>query len=126
MNTYIIGLLISGFVSVLTIFGVQFLNFLAKGQENRTKIQGKEFDDGIERRKELIKEIEGYKVTIGEKDKLILASQERIESLKDDINTLTIKYLRLDGQYNDAIEDLAKFSEEMAQKFKEKALEINT
>lgn len=121
MNGTNFSLLISAGASILTIFGVQVVNALAKRNESQSRIQGKEFDDGIERRKELIKEIENDRITIAEKDRLITIAQARIESLKDEITRLTIDYVKLEGRYNDAVEDLAKFSEELAKKFKDKA-----
>lgn len=124
MNGETFSLVISAAVSILTIFGVQVVNAMAKKNEYSSKLQGKEFDDGIERRKELIKEIDGYKATILEKDKQIYESTQRIETLKDKIQQLTIDYVRLEGQYNDAVGDLAKFSEELAEKFKSKITTI--
>lgn len=118
------SLVVSAAVSILTIFGVQIVNAIAKKNEYASKIQGREFDDGIERRKELIREIDGYKAVILEKDKQIFESTQRIETLKDKIQQLTIDYVKLESQYDDAVGDLAQFSEDLAKKFRSKVTTI--
>lgn len=118
MNTTTISVIASGISSFFVYFGVKFIDFLIKRQESTTRLSGKEFDDGIERRKELLKEIEEYKVVIRAKDLQIGAHLDTINRLKDQIRDDSIKYIRLEGRYNEAVGDLETFSLDLALKFK--------
>lgn len=116
-NSNFPALVISGLVSVLTIFGVRVFDYISKRSEALSKQKGKEFDDGVERRKELMREIEEYKKTIVLKDSTINDLYRQIDKLKDDIRDNAILYTKLDLKYREALHDLAHFSKEMAARF---------
>jgi hypothetical protein len=118
LNSNIISLIISGGVSILTIFGVRLVDSYTKGREQVNRLQGKEFDDGVERRKELIREIEAQRKIIEAKDIAIAEHLVRIEALKDKVSQDAIRYIVLANKYEDVVNELSRFSTEMAERFK--------
>jgi len=110
MNEAVLIAVISGAVSVVTIFGVKVWDGVIKKQEERSKMHGKEFDDGVERRKELIREIDRLNTVIAAKDEHILRMQEALDKARDTIAEWAIRYTKLEGQYLNAMEDLQKIT----------------
>lgn len=101
---------ISAIVSIVTIFGVKVYDGMVKKRELEAARDGKEFDDGVERRKELIKEIERLNTVITAKDENIKRMQEALDRARDAISDWAIKYTKLEGHYIKALEDLQEIT----------------
>jgi predicted nucleic acid-binding Zn-ribbon protein len=107
--------IVSAVVSVVTIFGVRVWDGLIKKQEQRAQMMGKEFDDGVERRKELIKEIDRLNGVITIKDGHITQMQGALDKARDTVQEWAIKYTKLEGQYLSAVEDLQKMTGDVSE-----------
>lgn len=116
MNDATFIAVISGIVSIVTIFGVKVWDSVIKKQEDKGKMQGKEFDDGVERRKELIKEIERLNGVITQKDEHIGKMQEALDKAREAIAEWAVKYTKLEGNYINALEDLQRLSGDVTEK----------
>lgn len=116
MNETLITVIISAIVAISANYGVKLLEKQNKKQELEAQKQGREFDDGVERRKELIKEIERLNIQIAGKDEHIMKMQEALDKAREAIAEWAVKYTKLEGQYINALEDLQKLSGDVTAK----------
>lgn len=99
--------------AIATGAGVKFFDFLIALRKGRDGLTEKQFDDGVLRRQEMIKEIDYLRSVIEAKDKEIVAYHTSMEGLRREFFDLSIKYTALQGDYRGVLENL----EEMKQKF---------
>lgn len=110
--------------AIATGMGVKFFDFLIALRKGRDGLTEKQFDDGVLRRQEMIKEIDYLRNVIDNKDKEILAYHASIETLRRDFFELSIKYTQLQGDYRDVVEKLEELKQGFIKTVDQKKAEI--
>lgn len=99
--------------AIATGAGVKFFDYLIALRKGKDVLTEKQFDDGVLRRQEMIKEIEYLRGVIITKDKEIAEYQKTIEKNRQDFFDSSMNYTRLQNDYKDVAEKLDELKQEM-------------
>lgn len=102
--------------AIATGMGVKFFDFLIALRKGKDGLNEKQFDDGVLRRQEMIKEIEYLRGVIAGKDKEISGYQTTIEGLRKEFFDLSINYSKLQNDYKDVAEKLDELKQQVNQR----------
>lgn len=110
--------------AIATGMGVKFFDFLIALRKSKDGLNEKQFDDGVLRRQEMIKEIEYLRGVIVTKDNELAAYDTKFEKLNTDFFQLSINYTKLEGDYKGVLEKLEDLKKGITEKIDEKKDEI--
>lgn len=110
--------------AIATGAGVKLFDFLIAIRRGRDGLNEKQFDDGVLRRQEMIKEIDYLRSVIANKDKEIATYQTQIEGLRREFFDLSISYTKLQGDYRDVVEKLEELKQGFIKTVDQKKAEI--
>lgn len=99
--------------AIATGAGVKFFDFLIALRKGKDVLTEKQFDDGVLRRQEMIKEIEYLRGVITAKDKEIAEYQKTIEKNRQDFFDTSLNYARLQNDYKDVAEKLEELKKQI-------------
>lgn len=110
--------------AIATGAGVKLFDYLIAVRRGRDGLTEKQFDDGVLRRQEMIKEIDYLRGVINNKDKEIIDYQKQIEDLRREFFDLSISYTKLQGDYRDVVEKLEELKQGFIRTVDQKKAEI--